>query len=49
MNCSAIGHLQGNKNQLFHQADIVPADPSSVLHPTFQELGVRIEKRQVYR
>ena len=45
----AIGNLQGNKNQHFHQADILLADPSTVLHSTFQELGVKIEKRQVYR
>ena len=40
--------ISKDKNQLFHQADIMLADASTVLHLTFQELGVKIEKRQVY-
>ena len=40
--------ISKDKNQLFHQADIMLADASTVLHLTFQELGAKVEKRQVY-
>ena len=33
--------ISKDKNQLVHQADIVLADASTVLHLTFQELGVK--------
>ena len=40
--------LLKDKNQLFHQADIVLADASTIVHLTFQQLGVKIEKIEVY-
>ena len=40
--------ISKDKNQLFHPADIMLADPCTVLHPTLQELGVKIEKKEVY-